>query len=138
MGMLPVLPGSTCLVHSPAVVQPQEVCTAVTSSIRAPTLVNTYVYLTTSPPLIWPKSYTGVAKRIFGPETPTAEVPSAIAESNDGAGAEVIEFAALPAAISPLRSPLPLTAYTTAAITTTATPIQRARRFVPVYYTHLT
>src|SRR5258706_7938661 len=40
-GMVPVWPGSTLCVQSPAVVQPQEGCTWVTSSTSVPMLVNT-------------------------------------------------------------------------------------------------
>ena len=84
-----------------------------TWSIAPPTLVKIYVYLTTTPPLTWPKSYTGVAKTIFGPAIPTAEATPTVAESSDGTvagGGEVTEFVLLRAASSPLRPPLPPTA----------------------------
>ena len=51
MGMLPVLPGSTCFVHSPAVVQPHCGCTLLMTSNASPVFVNTEVYLTGSPDL---------------------------------------------------------------------------------------
>ena len=75
--MLPVLPDSTYRDHSPAVVQPHDACTLLISSMELPTLVKTYVYLTTAPPLIWPKSYSGVANCIFGPDTREAEATPA-------------------------------------------------------------
>src|SRR5512137_1559290 len=141
--MLPVCPGSTRRVHSPAVVQPQVTCTLLTWSVAPPTLVNTYVYLTNSPLFTLPKSYIGVANCIFGPETPiapatTAPVPTpAVAVSNGGTDVATLGAAATTplvrlAVVSPPLRPLPaLTAYRTAATTTTAPPIQSARPFVP-------
>src|SRR5512137_341408 len=136
--MLPVWPGSTRRVHSPAVVQPQVTCTLLTWSVAPPTFVNTYVYLTNSPLFTLPKSYIGVANCIFGPETPTAAAATApvstpaVAVSNGGAevtavtvvGAAVATaVVALTVTSSPFR-PLPaLTAYSTAATATTAPPI---------------
>src|SRR5512139_904355 len=98
--MLPVWPGSTRRVHSPAVVQPQVTCTLLTWSVAPPTLVNTYVYLTNSPLFTLPKSYVGVANCIFGPDTPaaaatTAPVPTpAGADSNGGTDVATLETAA--------------------------------------------
>src|SRR5438552_1734329 len=64
--MTPVLPGSTLCDHSPAVVQPQEGCTAVNTSTASPVLVKINSCLTGSPALTLPKSYTGVSKTILG------------------------------------------------------------------------
>src|SRR5512137_1637763 len=141
--MLPVWPGSTRRVQSPAVVQPHVTCTLLTWSVAPPTFVNTYVYLTNSPLFTLPKSYIGVANCIFGPETPTAAattapVPTpAVAVSNGGTDVATLGTAVTTALLRlvvvslPLR-PLPaLTAYSTAATTTTAPPIQSVRPFVP-------
>src|SRR5438094_9875611 len=64
--MTPVLPGSTLCDHSPAVVQPQEGCTAVNTRTASPVLVKINSCLPGSPALTLPKSYTGVSKTILG------------------------------------------------------------------------
>src|SRR5438445_11645589 len=69
MGIVPVLPGSTWRVHSPAVVQPHEGWTLVKNRVSVPVLVKIKVYFTGSPALTFPKSYTGVSNWILEPPT---------------------------------------------------------------------
>src|ERR1041384_5530131 len=65
-GILPVLPGSTFLSHSPAVVQPQWGLTLMISSVASPTLVKTKSALATTPALTRPKSWVVSENWIFG------------------------------------------------------------------------
>src|SRR6266536_2308841 len=67
-GMTPVLPGSTRLSHSPAVVQPHPGRTAVISRVALPVLVKMKSWRTNSPALTLPKWYTLVSNSIFGAE----------------------------------------------------------------------
>ena len=66
-GIVPVLPGSTCLSQLPAVVQPHPGRTSLISSVASPTFVNTKSCRTTSPELTLPKLKTSVANSILGP-----------------------------------------------------------------------
>src|SRR5438045_72717 len=86
--MLPVFPGSTFLVHSPAVVQPQPGRTLLISSVSQPMLVKIKVCLMGSPDLALPKSYVGVSNATFAPVTPGVAAgvePGAGAEAGGGA-----------------------------------------------------
>src|SRR5439155_4985178 len=85
MGMAPVLPGSTWRLHSPAVVQPHEGWTLVKMSNSSPVLVKMNVYLTGSPDLTLPKSYTGVWNWILGPIAPMV-TGVGVAGAGTGAG----------------------------------------------------
>src|SRR5437870_8509466 len=83
--MAPVLPGSTWRLHSPAVVQPHEGWTLVRMSNSSPVLVKMNVYLTGSPDLTLPKSYTGVWNWILGPIAPMV-TGVGVAGAGTGAG----------------------------------------------------
>src|SRR6266540_2301964 len=72
-GMVPVLPGSTCLSQLPAVVQPHPGRTSLISSVAVPTLVNTKSCRTNSPEVTLPKLKTLVANSILGPEVSTGD-----------------------------------------------------------------
>src|ERR1041384_7006040 len=85
MGIDPLLPGSTVLDHSPAAVQPQVGCTLLIASVWLPTLVKKNSCLTTSPPFTLPKSNSGVANRIRGPDT-TEGATATAAERKGGTG----------------------------------------------------
>src|ERR1043165_4156876 len=55
-GTFPGSPGGTLRVQSPAVVQPQEGRTSVTSKVASPTFVKMNVYFTSSPDWVLSKS----------------------------------------------------------------------------------
>src|SRR6266536_5484912 len=85
-GMTPVLPGSTRLSHSPAVVQPHPGRTAVISSVALPVLVKMKSWRTNSPALTLPKWYTLVSNSIFEAEVcATVTVAVAVALADEAA-----------------------------------------------------
>ena len=81
--MTPVLPGSTLCDHSPAVVQPQEGCTAVNTSTASPVLVKINSCLTGSPALSdGPPRYSGRMNWNGSAETAVAPVPTINVQSS--------------------------------------------------------
>src|ERR1051325_5906546 len=66
--MAPVLPGSTLRDHWPSFMQPHAGVTSLNSRSALPVLVKMNSQFTSSSPFTLPKSITGRANWIFGPE----------------------------------------------------------------------